>query len=45
MTDILASVSRLRVQQDGPSLAEQMTALPVATLVVKPDNSIADANV
>ncbi|MEJ7927097.1 ATP-binding protein [Sphingobium sp. AN641] len=29
----------------GPSLSELMTALPVATLVIRPDNSIADANV
>ncbi len=45
MTSVLTSVPPLRVAQDGPSLAEQMTALPVATLIVKPDNSIADANV
>ncbi len=32
-------------QQDGPSLAEQMSALPVATLLVRPDNAIADANI
>ena len=35
----------LRSQQDGPSLSELMTALPVATLVVAPDNCIVDANV
>jgi two-component system nitrogen regulation sensor histidine kinase GlnL len=35
----------MRMAPDGPSLAEQMTALPVATLVIRPDNSIADANV
>ena len=31
-------------QPDGPSLSDLMTALPVATLVIAPDNSIADAN-
>lgn len=45
MTVTLTSVPPLRMLQDGPSLGEQMTALPVATLVVKPDNSIAEANV
>ena len=45
MTSALTSVPPLRMAQDGPSLGEQMTALPVATLIVKPDNSIADANV
>ena len=35
----------LRSDQEGPSLAEQMTVLPVATLVVRPDNRIAEANV
>ena len=45
MTGALTSVPPLRMVQDGPSLGEQMTALPVATLIVKPDNSIADANV
>ncbi|MEJ7935585.1 ATP-binding protein [Sphingobium sp. AN558] len=44
MTPTVA-VPPLRLQQDGPSLSEQMTALPVATLIVRPDNSIADANV
>ena len=34
-----------RLEQDGPSLAELMTAMPVATLVITPDNRIADANV
>ncbi|MGE4324210.1 MAG: two-component sensor histidine kinase, partial [Sphingobium sp.] len=34
-----------RSGQDGPALAELMTALPVATLVIRPDNRIADANV
>ncbi|WP_340268211.1 two-component system sensor histidine kinase NtrB [Sphingobium mellinum] len=34
-----------RTPQDGPSLTELMTALPVATLVVRPDNLIAEANV
>ncbi|MBV2147301.1 two-component sensor histidine kinase [Sphingobium sp. AS12] len=45
MSGTLPLVPPLRMQQDGPSLAEQMTALPVATLVVRPDNSIAEANV
>lgn len=40
-----ASIPPLRMQQDGPSLAEQMTALPVATLIVRPDNGVAEANV
>lgn len=31
--------------QESPSLGEVMTALPVATLIVRPDNSIYDANV
>lgn len=34
-----------RMQQDGPSPSELMTALPVATLLVDPGNRIADANV
>ena len=34
-----------RLEQDGPSLAELMTAMPVTTLVITPDNRIADANV
>ena len=41
----LTTVPPHRMQQDGPSLSELMTALPVATLVVSPDNRIADANV
>ena len=45
MTMSLSSIPPLRTQQDGPSLSELMTALPVATLVVRPDNRIADANV
>lgn len=45
MTGAQPLVPPLRMQQDGPSLAEQMTALPVATLLVRPDNSIAEANV
>ncbi|HEX7742833.1 MAG TPA: ATP-binding protein [Sphingobium sp.] len=44
MTMPLASIPPLPMQQDGPSLSELMTALPVATLVVRPDNRIADAN-
>lgn len=45
MTADMTTIPSLRPQQDGPSLSELMTALPVATLVVRPDNSIADANV
>src|SRR3546814_4205099 len=45
MTATMTTIPSLRPQQDGPSLSELMTALPVATLVVRPDNSIADANV
>jgi two-component system nitrogen regulation sensor histidine kinase GlnL len=45
MTTSLVPAPTLRAQQDGPSLTEIMTALPVATLIVRPDNSIADANV
>ncbi|MFX4084819.1 two-component system sensor histidine kinase NtrB [Sphingobium yanoikuyae] len=45
MTMPLPSLPPLQMQQDGPSLSELMTALPVATLVVRPDNGIADANV
>lgn len=45
MTIALSSAFPSRIQQDGPSLAEQMTALPVATLVVRPDNLVAEANV
>ncbi|MCP1469713.1 two-component system nitrogen regulation sensor histidine kinase GlnL [Sphingobium sp. OAS761] len=41
----MASVPPLRMPQDGPSLGERLTALPVASLLVRPDNSIADANV
>ena len=41
----LNAIPPLRAPQDGPSLTELMTALPVATLVIRPDNSIADANV
>jgi hypothetical protein len=45
MTNLLTSVPPLRLAQDGPSLTEQMTALPVATLLVRPDNGISEANV
>src|SRR3546814_19534651 len=45
MTATMTTIPSLRPKQDGPSLSELMTALPVATLVVRPDNSIADANV
>ncbi|WP_176591141.1 nitrogen regulation protein NR(II) [Sphingobium sp. EM0848] len=45
MTTDMTTIPSLRPQQDGPSLSELMTALPVATLVIRPDNSIADANV
>ena len=45
MTAAMTTVPPLRLQQDGPSLSDQMTALPVATLLVRPDNSIAEANV
>ncbi|MET0361867.1 MAG: ATP-binding protein [Sphingobium sp.] len=41
----LTAIPSLALRQDGPSLREQMTALPVATLVLKPDNSISEANV
>lgn len=41
----LVSPPSIRFSQDGPSLAEVMTALPVATLIIRPDNSIHDANV
>ncbi|WP_096362088.1 two-component system sensor histidine kinase NtrB [Sphingobium cloacae] len=41
----MASIPPPCSQQDGPTLSELMTALPIATLVVRPDNSIADANV
>lgn len=41
----MTSIPPPRTQQDGPSLGELMTALPVATLVVGPDNRIAEANV
>ena len=41
----LTTVPPPRMQQDGPSPSELMIALPVATLIVAPDNSIADANV
>ena len=34
MTGALTSVPPLRMVQDGPSLGEQMTALPVATLAL-----------
>lgn len=39
------SVPNIRVAQEGPSLGEVMTALPVATLIIRPDNNIYDANV
>ena len=45
MTVAMTVVPPLRTQQDGPSLSDQMTALPVATLLVRPDNNIAEANV
>ena len=45
MTVALTTIPPLRALQDGPSLSELMTALPVATLVISPDNRIADANV
>ncbi|WP_022683164.1 two-component system sensor histidine kinase NtrB [Sphingobium bisphenolivorans] len=45
MTGTMTSIPPLRLQPDGPSLADLMTALPVATLVVQPDNRIADANI
>ena len=41
----LPTIPPHRMQQDGPSLSELMTALPVATLVVAPNNHIVDANV
>ena len=41
----MSTIPPLRALQDGPSLSELMTALPVATLVIRPDNRIADANV
>ncbi|KMS63725.1 histidine kinase [Sphingobium baderi LL03] len=44
MTMVIASSPPQWMQQDGPALSELMTALPVATLVVRPDNSIAEAN-
>lgn len=45
MTVASTATPSFRAQSDGPSLPELMTALPVATLVVGPDNRIADANV
>lgn len=45
MTLSMSSVPPFRLHQDGPSLAEQFTALAVATLLIRPDNAIADANV
>ena len=45
MSSLMPSAHMLRMPQDGPSLGEQMTALPVATMLVRPDNWIADANV
>jgi two-component system, NtrC family, nitrogen regulation sensor histidine kinase GlnL len=45
MTMPMTTVPPPRMQQDGPSLSELMTALPVATLLVAPDNRIVDANV
>lgn len=42
---VMDPIPPLHAPQDGPSVAELMTALPVATLVVGPDNHIADANV
>lgn len=41
----LSGAPPLRPREEGPALAELMTALPVAMLVVRPDNRIADANV
>lgn len=34
-----------RMSLDGPTILELMAALPVATLIIGPDNRIADANV
>ncbi len=45
MTAELMAAPTIRSAPDGPSLPELMTALPVATLVVAPDNRIVDANV
>lgn len=45
MTAPVPAIPPPNVQPDGPSLAELMTALPVATLVIAPDNIIFDANV
>ncbi|NIJ16580.1 two-component system sensor histidine kinase NtrB [Sphingobium vermicomposti] len=45
MTAPVPAIPPPNVQPDGPSLAELMTALPVATLVIAPDNVIFDANV
>jgi len=45
MSMSLPTIPPHRMQQDGPSLSELMTALPVATLVVAPNNHIVDANV
>ena len=45
MTAPVPAIPPLNLQPDGPSLADLMTALPVATLVVAPDNIISDANV
>lgn len=41
----LSTIPPPPMQQDVPSPSELMIALPVATLIVAPDNSIADANV
>lgn len=45
MGPVMAAIPDLHGFQEGPTLSELMTALPVATLVIRPDNSIADANV
>ena len=45
MTVPVPAIPPPNLQPDGPSLAELMTALPVATLVIAPDNVIFDANV
>ena len=45
MTAAVPTIPPLHAQPEGPSLADLMTALPVATLVIAPDNIISDANV
>lgn len=45
MTAPVPAIPPLNLPSDAPSLADLMTALPVATLVVAPDNIISDANV